>query len=211
MGHQRTGHPVVASSEGDGAAALRCNHGAVFLESFDDGRQDGLHAWLRDVVAPAFGGPVLDRPDWRAWLSQLYEARGAVGTSVLRAAATTAQRQVAEEACQRVQADLAHTVRNAGPVVSVVAEAYGIRIAYNGELSNYDGGALFSVGLEEAACEMADVAQDEVVEDLLTTWPAFTKHAYVFLPKLLASGAAWVCARGRHSIRIGELAAETTP
>ena len=191
------------------AAAPRCEHVAMIRESFDDGGQDGLSAWLRGVVAPEFGDPVLESPDWRAWLSQLYRIGGAVGASELRAAATTAQRQIAEEACQRVQADLAHTVRSAGPVVSVVAEDFGLRIAYNGELSNYDGGALFSMGLEEAACEMADVAQDEVIEDLLTTWPACTKHDYVFFPGLLPSGAAWVCARGRHSIRIGELAADT--
>jgi len=136
----------------------------MIRQSPDDGGRDGLRTWLRDVVAPTFGCPVLQTPDRRAWLSQLYEARGAVGASELRVAAAVTQRQVAEEACRRVQADLAHTVRSAGPVVSVVAEDSSIRIAYNGELS---------------------------------------------LP-LLHSGAAWVCARGGHSVRIGELAAVAT-
>jgi len=162
--------------------------------------------WLLEVVIPELGE--VQGEDWGDWLHELFSTQGAVGGSELRSLASAAQRAVAEGACRRVMADIARTTEQ---LITIALEAYdySARIACDGEFSNHDSGGFFSIGSEEAACEVATITQDILVERWWTVWPTCTEHDSGRHVELIAGEAAWLCRRGRHHTRIGELASGT--
>jgi len=162
--------------------------------------------WLLEVVTQELGE--VQGEDWGDWLHELFRTQGAVGGSELLRLASAAQRAAAEGACRRVMADIANTAEQ---LITIAPEAYdySIRIACDGEFSNHDSGGFFSIGSEEAACEVATITQDILVERWWRVWPTCTGHDSGMHVELIAVEAAWLCRPGRHYTRIGKLASGT--
>ena len=158
--------------------------------------------WLREVVVPEFGA--VDGDDWGDWLHQVFTTQGAVRGPDLRRLASAAQREAAETASRRVAADVARTTGHT-VAIGVVVRGHNMRIACDGEFSNDDSGGFFSIGEEEAACEVADTVQDILLERLWKVWPTCTRHDAGLHPDFIDGGAVWLCRPGRHYTPVGDL------
>ncbi|SNT00428.1 hypothetical protein SAMN04488107_4618 [Geodermatophilus saharensis] len=158
--------------------------------------------WRQEVVRPELGE--IGGVDWGDWLHPLFTTQGAVSGPEVRRLSAAAQQAAAEAAGRRVAADVARTT---GRVVAVtpVAGDHGLRIACDGQLSDHDSGGFFSIGDEEAACEVASLVQDVLVDRLWAAWPLCPEHEYGLRADIIDRKATWLCRRGRHHTPVGGL------
>lgn len=162
---------------------------------------------MRQVVPRDLGDASLGSHDWTEWLYELFISQGAVAGSELKTLARTAQLEVAATACRRVESDVKETTGEAVTVAVVRDEDYAglLRITCDGEKSVHDSSGFFSIGLEEATCEIADTVQDILLERSWKVWPTCTQHDAGLHPDFIDGGAVWLCRSGRHYTPVGEL------
>jgi len=150
-----------------------------------------------------------DRPtpaDWLEWLHEVYVARGPLEPSRVESLARDELLRRAQEAAVLVDEDVRSTFPRPTEV-TVTAYNEGVRVVVNGEMVS--GAGLMSIGRAELLAEVADGAQELVMESDINwrVWPECLQHGAGLHPELDNGQAVWVCRAGRHVVAsIGQLA-----
>jgi hypothetical protein len=156
--------------------------------------------WLREAVIPDFGEPAADDREWRSWFHDTFLRFGPISGRQLWDLAIEAQRIAAADGCQRVAVDITRTTARA-VFITAVEDDYSLRIACDGQHSNHDSGGFFAISAEEAAVEVASVAQDILMEEWSEVWPSCPQHSDAGLHPEWESGLAqWSCHRHGHIV-----------
>jgi hypothetical protein len=140
--------------------------------------------------------------DWMEWLHEVYMTRGPLAPSIVEALAQEEALKRAQEAAALVAEDVTATL--ASPIdITATIEAERVRVIVNGEVAS--GAGLMSFGPSELLVEVADAAQQMIMDDY-RVWPECSQHNAGLHPELDDGQAMWVCRSGRHVIApIGEL------
>jgi len=166
-----------------------------------------LVEWLNDTVAKVFGSDVLQYPDWREWLEQLYAEHGAVSAPELAAMATTAKERAIHAAGRRVEGDLARTTTETVRVAPLV-DGDKVHIICDGLFDSDSPSDVFWIGEARIAAAVAATVQDILMDRWWTVWPLCVAHDAGFHAQLVDDRAMWVCRLGQHETEVGALSAD---
>lgn len=145
-------------------------------------------------------------PGWREWLHELFVVRGGIELDEVERLARSVTEERARQACGLVardaQATLGETVE-----ISTVTDEWGVRVSVDGQIVG--GVPLMAIGQIELVVEVADGAQEEIMDDW-RVWPECPHHNAGLHPELRDGEAIWNCRTGDHQVGlIGHLSEAT--
>ncbi len=116
------------------------------------------------------------------------------------------QRQLvlARDAADLFCVDLRATNELETPPFDVRIESTGVRVGY---WRSYATSTVMAITAPEVICEVSNLMQDEVVEDIHSGWPMCPQHSVEAYPRLVEDQAVWYCRTFQHIVApIGRLA-----
>jgi hypothetical protein len=161
-------------------------------------------AWIDELFPPEPGGFLA--PGWREWLHEVFEAHGPVELGEVQSMARSVIEERAAAACRLVAADAVATLGE--PVdVSTATDEWGVRVVVDGQVVS--GVPLQSIGEVELTVEVADAAQEEIMDNW-RVWPECPHHDSGLHLELRDHQAIWNCRVGDHLVgRVGDLGQAT--
>lgn len=161
-------------------------------------------SWLKKLNDPDTDNPI--RPDWLEWLHGIYVTQGPLEPTRVESLANDEVLRRAQQAAALVNEDCRSTFPRPTEITAIVYDER-VRIVVNGEIAS--GAGLMSIGPAELLMEVADAAQDLVMESdaQWRVWPECLQHDVGLHPELDNGQAVWACRAGRHIVApIGRLA-----
>jgi hypothetical protein len=172
----------------------------------NDGGMDGAgeEAWIDELYPPEPGS--FFGPGWREWLHELFLLRGGIELSEVENLARSVTQERARRACDLVAADALRTLGETIEI-STVTDEWGVRVVVDSRV--VCGVPLHSIGEVDLVVEVADGAQEEIMDDW-RVWPECPHHDAGLHPELHDGKAIWNCRAGHHQVGlIGQLGEAT--
>jgi hypothetical protein len=161
-------------------------------------------AWIDELYPPEPGAFLA--PGWREWLHEVFLISGRVELDELETLVRSVTEERAGAACDLVAADAAATLGEA-VAISTVTDEWGVRVVVDGQVVS--GVPLHSIGEVELIVEVADGAQEEIMDNW-RVWPECPHHDSGLHPELRDHEAVWNCRVGDHLVgRVGDLGKAT--
>lgn len=129
-----------------------------------------------------------------AFLRDVFDSRGPVDEAELHELAVARELAVAAEAVRLIAADICTTTALPTRGIEVRLEDGAFVLDYYGSRR----GVMTSLELAQTVCDIADIVQDEVIEDVGAVWPICPTRDGGLAPELVDGMASWVCPTGGH-------------